>query len=464
MSTTTQGVALGPSPYTVHEPIGSGGMASVHFGVQRGAAGFVRVVAIKRLRADRASDPNVAAMLLDEARLMSRVHHPNVVHMLDAVLEHGELFLVLEYVHGESLARLLRAASPGDRIPEAIALTIATDVLRGLHAAHEAKGNDGQPLDLVHRDVSPSNVVIDEHGVARVLDFGIAKARHRAQETATGQLKGRMRYMAPEQVHGEVTRRSDIFAAGVLLWELVTGEPLFGGDSDGETLAEVLGKRIPTPSERGVALPMAFERALMQALDRRPSERFESALRMVEALSDCPHASRDEVAAWVHRLAGESLSARERRLRELRVESTVSVARAQERGDGALAIEASPREQRATGRKAWVALVVAGLAVVTWLVATWPRERERADASPSAPSGLPTRAASELDVPAAVAPVAIPTTLPASPSRQPAAPSPRAPPRLSHSAAPAKAPCAQPWSVDADGVRVYNRECFSARP
>src|SRR5687767_6563935 len=190
-------------------------MARVHLGRLMGPAGFARTVAIKRLHEGLARSPEAAATLLDEARLAARVQHPNVVAILDVLAVDGELTLVMEYVHGESLAVLLRAArARGEVVPPPVAVQIVREVLAGLHAAHEARSEAGEPLGLVHRDVSPQNILVGLDGAARVFDFGIAKAAGRYQETATGQLKGKVSYMAPEQLLGQaVDRRADVFAA-----------------------------------------------------------------------------------------------------------------------------------------------------------------------------------------------------------------------------------------------------------
>src|SRR5215472_12533797 len=206
--------------YALYDELAAGGMATVHFGRLLGHAGFSRTVAIKKLYPQYAKDPEFVSMFLDEARLAARVRHPNVVTTLDVVSTAGELLLVLEYVHGESLSRLLRAtAEAGALVPWRIAAAIVSGVLHGLHAAHEAKSERGEPLDLVHRDVSPQNVTVGVDGVARVLDFGIAKAVGRLTHTRGGLVKGKYSYMAPEQVQGIVTRRSDVFSAAILLWE-----------------------------------------------------------------------------------------------------------------------------------------------------------------------------------------------------------------------------------------------------
>ena len=218
--------------YVLCDEIAHGGMATVYVGRLVGSAGFARTVAIKRLHAAYARDPDFVSMFVDEARLAARIHHPNVVSTLDVVALEGELFLVMEYIQGESLARLERLASDrGDRIPEAMAASMIAGILHGLHAAHEARDERGEPLGIVHRDVSPQNVLVGVDGVARVLDFGIAKAAGRIQTTRDGQLKGKLAYMSPEQLRGEVTRTTDVYAAGVVLWEALTGRQLFVGEN-----------------------------------------------------------------------------------------------------------------------------------------------------------------------------------------------------------------------------------------
>ena len=215
--------------YALYGPIATGGMATVHFGRQLGAAGFARTVAVKRLRGEYLESHEFVSTLLDEARLASRIRHPNVVATLDMVTEDDELFLVMEYVAGESLSRLLaRVARDRGRVAPRVATGILCGVLHALHAAHEATDERGEPLGIVHRDVSPQNVLVGSDGLARLLDFGIAKGKGRLQTTRAGQLKGKVGYMAPEQILGEEPdRRSDVYAASVVLWEVLTGRRLF---------------------------------------------------------------------------------------------------------------------------------------------------------------------------------------------------------------------------------------------
>src|ERR1700729_765840 len=192
--------------YALYGELASGGMATVHLGRLLGPVGFSRTVAIKRLHAQFAKDPEFVSMFLDEARLAARIRHPNVVQTLDVVATEGELFVVMDYVQGESLSRLLRASRTVGPIPVRVASAILCGALHGLHAAHEATDEHGVPLGLVHRDMSPQNVLVDVDGSARVLDFGVAKAAGRTQTTGRGKIKGKLRYMAPEQIQGSVTR------------------------------------------------------------------------------------------------------------------------------------------------------------------------------------------------------------------------------------------------------------------
>ncbi|MBS2013753.1 MAG: serine/threonine protein kinase [Deltaproteobacteria bacterium] len=292
--------------YVVHDRIAAGGMATVHIGRLLGAAGFSRTVAVKRLHDAYAQDPEFVAMLLDEARLAAVIRHPNVVPTVDVVAEQDELLVVMEYVEGDSVAHLHKIVqADGDRIPIPFAASIVAQALHGLHAAHEARDKNGEPLGIVHRDVSPQNILVGTDGVARVLDFGIAKAASRATSTGEGEIKGKTAYMAPEQLHrGAVDRRTDIFAAGVVLWELLTAQRLFFADSPAEVMSRVLSLPIDPPEKHTPALPSALSAVVMRALDRDPANRFASAEEMALAIEDAvPMPRAKEIGAWVSKTA-----------------------------------------------------------------------------------------------------------------------------------------------------------------
>jgi serine/threonine-protein kinase len=303
--------------YAIFDEIAAGGMASVHVGRLLGAAGFSRTVAIKRLHPQFAKDPEFVAMFLDEARMAARVRHPNVVPTLDVIAKNGELFLVMEHVLGESLSRLRRAAGAG--IPVPVVVAILGEALHGLHAAHEATGEDGQKLGLVHRDVSPQNILVGLDGVSRVLDFGVAKALGRSHTTRDGQVKGKLAYMAPEQLRGvDVNVRSDVYAASVVLWETLTGQRLFQGDTEAMVVGKILEDVVPPPSRVAPSVPAALDALVLRGLAKNPDLRFGSAEAMALALQQCvAPALASEVRSWVQQWAGEGLQTRVRRVAEI---------------------------------------------------------------------------------------------------------------------------------------------------
>ena len=297
--------------YAIHEKIASGGMAAVHFGRSVGAAGFARTVAVKRLHAHLLEQPGFSATLIDEARLAARIHHPNVVPVLDVVSSGGELLVVMEYVRGESLAQLLQAEhAHGGRMAPPVASAIAMGALHGLHAAHEATSERGTPLHIVHRDVSPQNILVDVDGVARVIDFGIAKAADRLQTTTDGSIKGKRAYMAPEQiVGGEVTPRTDVYSMAVVLWEMLTCQRLFVGDSN--VARAVLGGATSPPSDYAPDVTPELDAIVMKGLSLDAASRFSSAREMAEALQRAvAPAFATEVGEWVRETARENLGKR----------------------------------------------------------------------------------------------------------------------------------------------------------
>jgi serine/threonine-protein kinase len=305
--------------YALYDPIAAGGMATVHLGRLLGPVGFSRTVAIKRSHPEMASDPEFVSMFLDEARLAARIRHPNVVSTLDVVALDGELFLVMDFVQGESLSRLMRASKLLDqKVPPTIVCTIMAGVLHGLHAAHEAKSEQGAPLNIVHRDVSPQNILVGIDGIARVLDFGVAKAVTRVATTREGQIKGKLAYLAPEQLSGNNSRQSDIYSASVVLWEALTGERLFQADNPGELLNLVLYRKIPAPGELTAGLPSGLDEIVLKGLSRDPAERFTTAREMaVELERKGGQVSAVEVGEWVERIAKDAIATRAKKVAEI---------------------------------------------------------------------------------------------------------------------------------------------------
>jgi len=305
--------------YALHDRLAAGGMASVHLGRLLGPVGFARTVAIKRLHPEFAGDPEFVAMFLDEARLVARISHPNVVPTLDVVATEGELFIVMEYIRGEALAGLVRAArKQGTRITPAMTATIMASALHGLHAAHEAKNERGEALGIVHRDVSPQNILVGVDGVPRVLDFGVAKAAGRVHTTRDGQIKGKLAYMSPEQVRGSVSRATDIYAAGVVLWELLAGRPLFAAENEATTLLRVMDGCTEPPSNYAADVPPSLDAVALKALQINPADRYATAREMARALEEAiPLVPTSMVGEWVEKLVHSLLSVRGQRIAEI---------------------------------------------------------------------------------------------------------------------------------------------------
>ena len=307
--------ALTPPPAKASEPDGSqyellgelatGGMATVYLGRMRRALGWSRLVAIKCMHPQYAKDPSFASMFVDEARLTARLRHPNIVPTLDIVSDGGQLLIVMDYVEGESLAGLIKLVrEAGDRIPVTVACAIIHDLLLGLHEAHEAQDDDGEGLGIIHRDVSPQNVIVGLDGLARVLDFGVAKARSRVHHSNAGEIKGKIPYMPPEQLFGEdVDRRVDVYAAGVLLWEALVGERLFSGSSEAALVRRIDAGDVAAPSTKVSGISAELDALVMRATCKDAEGRFPTALAMAEALSSIAALPpRTEISAWMKRL------------------------------------------------------------------------------------------------------------------------------------------------------------------
>ena len=305
-----------------YEPVlqlATGGMATVFVARQIGAAGFERLVVVKRVHRHLLSNHEFYDMFRDEARVASLVRHPNVVPVIDVVEADGELFLVQEYVESSALSTFCRAANDsGEPLAPAVVVRIIADTLAGLHAAHEAVDMRGNHLEVVHRDVSPQNIVVGVDGGSRLIDFGVAKARHRITETKSGSLKGKYGYMSPEQTKAlPLDRRADLFSAGVVLHEALTGKRLFQGENEYDTLRRIVEGPIASPSSMGAQISPALDAVVAKSLERDREKRFQTAAEFLEALE---HALRPapprEVSAALEVHCGARLAERREALRD----------------------------------------------------------------------------------------------------------------------------------------------------
>jgi serine/threonine-protein kinase len=470
--------------YALYNEIAAGGMATVHFGRLLGPVGFSRTVAIKRLHPQFAKDPEFVSMFLDEARLAARIRHPNVVPTLDVVATQGELFLVMDYVQGESLSRLIRAARERhERIPVKFLGAIVGGALHGLHAAHEAKNERGEPLHIVHRDISPQNILVGTDGVARVLDFGVAKAAGRVQTTREGQLKGKLAYMAPEQISGQVTRQTDVFAAAIVLWEALTAQRLFTGDNEGQILSKLLSGLVQPPSAVVPELPVQLDEVVLRGLAREPAHRYATAREFAIALERCVGvASATEVGDWVESMAHSALAQRAERIAEIE-SSSANVAP----NDGHTHVSppidhpvsqasqlsslsvSKPVQPRASNRTligviiALLSLVLGGIVVFVVLVLsrgapTVASPSPSASVAASAPPEQPLQPLVVATATQAAPPP--PTTTPTvtvapTPTRAPRRPEP---PTVT--APPPQKNCDPPYTLDPRGHKIWKPECM----
>lgn len=471
--------------YELLGELASGGMATVFLARMRRPMGFSRLVAIKAMHPQFAKDPSFVSMFLDEARLTARLRHPNVVPTMDIVAEDGHLLLVMEYVEGASLATLLRSArAAGAKIPLGIACAIVHDMLLGLHEAHQAKDDEGLPLSIIHRDVSPQNVLVGLDGLSRVLDFGVAKARQNTHRSNDNEIKGKIPYMPPEQLFGEaLDHRVDVYAAGVTLWEALCCERLFDGPSETALVRQISETPIRKPSTCLPDLPPAIDALVMKALEREAKDRFSSALEMAEAIASViTLPTRTEVSAWVRQYVTprEVPSARAQQAIQssladdiatamLGVLERASMRRPSEKRPvpaGTVA-EARPRRARWIFGFAAAAVIFAGLGVAKVATAKGeqPAPREAHVVAPQA---------TQLDAP----PVAPPQVATAAPKvdDQPIPPVPQVKPSVAIAKAPTprvalpvKAAvsddtkanaCKIPYTIDSSGQKHYKLECL----
>ncbi len=472
--------------YALYGEIASGGMASVHYGRVAGPAGFARTVAIKRLHPHLAKEPEFVAMLLDEARLTARIRHPNVASVVDVVVDERGVLLVMDYVHGESLSRLMRAAvHDGARPGFDVISGIMVPALHGLRAAHCAKSETGQPLHIVHRDFTPQNLLVGQDGVPRIVDFGVARAVGRLQATREGQLKGKPAYMAPEQIlTDEVDARTDLFAASVMLWELLTMRRLFAASNDAAAVNRVLTRIVDPPSRVVPDVPRALDAVVMKGLAREPKQRWQNAEEMAHALeAACTPGSATVVGAWVRSLAGEVLNERAAEVSSVETGTPsipMGVAPAAE-GTGTALTSDSNRSRRPRRALRGMALGIGAAALLGAGILIGGRSCS-AGPEPSVAAG-PVSTSASVEPPtsalrtvgSATAPVASATaSSPAPSASQPAAqakppvasgsPRPKVTAKPSQPKKPAAgANCKPPYVVDERGVVRWKRECLGSR-
>jgi serine/threonine protein kinase len=476
--------------YQIGPAIGSGGMATVHLGRLFASAGFSRTVAIKQLRPVHSADAELSAMLLDEARLASRIRHPNVVAPLDVVVVQDETFIVMEYVHGESLSGVIRLLG-GTPVPPAIAAAIMGQVLLGLHAAHRATSEDGQPLALVHRDVSPQNIMLTPDGVARLVDFGVAKTQTSVHVTERGFLKGKLGYIAPEQVAMEpVDRRTDLFAAGVVLWEMLTGQRLFLADTVEGSIDKLSKLEVLPPSQLVPGPTPALDHVVKKSLARDPADRFADAHEMAVALASAAEAASPlELGAWINEVASEVLAQRvekladfeARPLSELTVDLPIArpgAAAPRTPPAGGIELDSSsrslaragahPSPQGRRGRAEMTTAIALALAALGIATLSLMRQRERDDTrlavqpltTSSEPAPPPPQVAPPFEGALAASTDGESHVPAATPSQEPR---PSKAIRTRSGGAPREKPqrpCTIPYSIDKKGVKRFNAECF----
>jgi serine/threonine protein kinase len=277
--------------YDLLARLAGGGMAEIFLARANGLEGFERYVVLKRIRSERTDDAMFVGMFLDEARLVAQLQHPNIAQVFDLGRIGDDYFYTMEFVHGRDVLEVLaRHDELGTRMPLSVVLSVVVGAAAGLAHAHDRNGADGRPLNIVHRDVSPSNLMVSFEGTVKVLDFGIAKARFRRTETQAGTLMGKLAYLSPEQCKtGIVDRRSDIFALGIVFWEMVTNERAFKREADFDTLRAVVKDMPAPPSTIVPGLPKGVDAIIMRCLEKDPDDRYQSVAELiddVEALAE----------------------------------------------------------------------------------------------------------------------------------------------------------------------------------
>jgi serine/threonine-protein kinase len=387
--------------YELLQPLGVGGMAQVFKARAIGPGGFRRDVVVKRILPEYGRDSEFIRMFVDEAKLLGLLHHPNVVQVYEFGEQDGTLFLALEYVDGPSLSRVLRTLRGANkRMPPPIVAFIAREICRALACVHELRDEQGQPLGAIHRDVTPSNVILTPAGEVKLLDFGVATFKHALQGTKSGTVKGKPAYLAPEQLEGKsIDGRVDLFALGIVMHEMLTLQHLFAGDSDLGTVKQIMERPIPNPSANRDDVPESLSRTVMRALERDRARRFATAAEMAAALDDFVVTSKlhvDDVIRFVRAIADASpppavmvnpaVVRRGRRARVQRFESDQPPARRRISAP----TQAQPRHPHARGLRTravvalGAALAILGVGTAVGLRATIASGHDAPKAAPAA--------------------------------------------------------------------------------
>ncbi|MBN2360502.1 MAG: protein kinase [Deltaproteobacteria bacterium] len=472
------GEALGR--YTLLYELAAGGMATLYLARVSGPAGFQKLVAIKRIHPHLAKEPSFVEMFLDEARIAAGIQHPNVAQIYELGQVEHSFFIVMEYVEGESLARfaraylaLLREASIPQRMPIRECAAIVAEAAAGLHAAHELRGPDGQPLQLVHRDVSPHNILLTYDGFVKLVDFGVAKARGRVQTTTERSLKGKLAYMSPEQVQARtLDRRSDIFSLGIVLYEMTCGRRLFKHEVEIETLRQILEDEIVPPHNLVSHYPPALEQVVMRALHRDREQRFLTADEMRRALQAAlleigPPVGASEIAALMQQVFPDRMLLKQR-LRESSQRGVIPPAAVAEAAtdSGTLSFD-SVAEKLADlnaglgSRRRALAIACALAAIAAAVAIGYYALRDREPTAAVAVSPAPAIAEPVADS----APAEQPATAPAEPARPPESlPSPPVEPAAVEPAAVEPAPATSPAKPRQEPPKSAAQRTEAARP
>jgi serine/threonine protein kinase len=405
--------------YRLIERIGKGGMAEVFRAYVEGFEAFRNVFVIKRIRPEKSDSAEFVEMFVQEARISALLHHPNIVEVYDFGQIGGEYFMAMEYLRGKDLSTVMRALRLAHAaVPPPVAACVAQQIALGLHHAHHARLRSGQPAEIVHRDVTPSNIMLLRSGGVKVLDFGIAKAAQMAVTSAVrkGRVKGKLAYLSPEQVRNdELDGRSDVFSLGVVLWEMLVGQRLFAGDNEFQTLRNVLLQPVPPPSSKRAGVPAALDAIAARALQRDRDRRTPSAQAMADELQavvgDVPNAG-EAVARLLLDVFGDEMTSEARQVATSSI-SVVSVSVPQEgRRTGAVDVGVAadvpnddgkswtrgptPRDHARTRRLA-LAIVAAAVLVACLTWAAWVRHQR--EFAPRGVDALPAHATAETAAP-----------------------------------------------------------------